>query len=172
MYSKIKLFGHPVQTMLVSFPIAMYALTLLAFVIYAIQGDPMWFRVGFVANTVGVFFALAAMVPGYIDWAFRIPPGAAAKDVALIHMIYNVAALIFFAANAMILAAQWTEPRPSLDWGILLALAGILCTIAGVLYGSTLVQTHEVGVELSREQERLEPKSKQPARRGSVVRQI
>src|SRR6185436_4006263 len=75
MYSKAKVLGHPVHPMLVSFPIAFYTATLIAYGVYAATDNRFWFQLGVVANFAGVVTALAAAIPGFIDWAFGIPAG-------------------------------------------------------------------------------------------------
>src|ERR1051325_10864773 len=49
MYSKIKIFGHPIHPILVAFPIAFYTGALAAFIAYNVNGDAFWFKVGYVA---------------------------------------------------------------------------------------------------------------------------
>ncbi len=63
MYSKAKLFGHPIHPMLVSFPIAFYTGAFIAYLVSALTGESFWFRVGLVANIAGVVGAAAAAVP-------------------------------------------------------------------------------------------------------------
>ena len=46
MYSKIKIMGHPIHPMLVTFPIAFYFATLIAFIFHGISGSVFWFQVG------------------------------------------------------------------------------------------------------------------------------
>ena len=44
MYSKAKIAGHPIHTMLVSFPIAFYVATLAGYGAYWVAAEPLWFR--------------------------------------------------------------------------------------------------------------------------------
>src|ERR1051325_6485834 len=97
MYSKIKLFGHPIHPMLVAYPIAMYTFTFVFLLVYVLQGDPFWFRVALVLNVVGVLMALLTAIPGFLDWLIGIPGGTRAKSTGLTHMILNVTALVLFA---------------------------------------------------------------------------
>lgn len=73
MYSKVKIFGHPVHPMLIAYPIAFYTSTLVAFLIYAANGNGFWFKVAVAANVAGVIMAAVAALPGFIDWAVGIP---------------------------------------------------------------------------------------------------
>lgn len=72
-------------------------------------------------------------------------------------MLLNVGALGLFTANAILQIQQWDNPLPSYDVALGLAVGGLALTIGAGFLGWKLVGTHHVGVDLSREQERLEP---------------
>jgi uncharacterized membrane protein len=167
MYSKVKILGHPVHPMLVSFPIALYASTLVAFIVYGTTGDSFWFRVGTVANWAGVVMAVVAALPGFIDWAFGIPKEAPAKSTGLVHMLLNVIALTAFIINGVVQLAQWDEPFPGAASGIFLSALGVALVLPAGFFGWKMVQNHHVGVTLTPDQERLEPGIlSEPLRRG------
>jgi uncharacterized membrane protein len=155
MYSKVKILGHPIHPMLIAYPIALYTSTLLAYIIYAVNKDPFFFKAAVAANIAGVVMAAVAAVPGFIDWAVGIPSGTAAKSHGLTHMLLNVTALVIFIINAVIHTGNWKNPSGE-GSGIILALLGVLCTIGAGYFGWTMIQTDHVGVELSPEQERLD----------------
>ena len=147
MYSKVKLFGHPIHPMLVAYPIAFYTATLVAYLIYQFGGQAQfWFRVAIVATIAGVVMAVVAALPGFIDWAMGIPGETEAKNVGLRHMILNVVALVLFIVLAIVNTGQWDATTPSAGLGIILALIGVLLTVAAGAHGWTLIQTHHVGV--------------------------
>jgi uncharacterized membrane protein len=155
MYSKVKILGHPIHPMLIAYPIALYTSTLLAYIIYAVNKDPFFFKAAVAANIAGVVMAAVAAVPGFIDWAVGIPSGTAAKSHGLTHMLLNLTALVIFIINAVIHTGNWKNPSGE-GSGIILALLGVLCTIGAGYFGWTMIQTDHVGVELSPEQERLD----------------
>lgn len=157
MYSQLTIFGHPIHPMLIAYPIALYTTTLVAFIIAAARGDTFWFKVAVVANSGGVIMASAAALPGFIDWAVGIPGGTAAKGHGLRHMLLNVIALVLFIIDAVVHAGQWTSAHPDTGWGIILALLGVVCTVGAGFFGWTMIQTDHVGIQLTPEQERLEP---------------
>jgi uncharacterized membrane protein len=181
MYSKVKLGGHPIHPMLVAFPVTFYTTTLIGFAAYAITGNPFWWRVGLWSNVAGVATALLAAIPGFIDWSLGIPRHTAAKATGLKHMLLNLSALSLFIVNLIAQRNMWgwdavavmresvltpagavliesaaraPDPRPAL----LLSGLGFLLTLLAGFLGWTLVQTHHVGVELTEEQKRLEPR--------------
>jgi len=157
LYSKAKVAGHPLHPMLVAFPVAFYVGALGSFLAYALTDNPFWFRVGYVSNVAGVIMALAAAVPGFIDWFAGIPEGSPAKQVGLTHMVLNVAALLLFAINLWASNDGWNNAQPDSTAAILLTLLGVGCTVAAGWFGWTLVQTHHVGVQMDVEPRREAP---------------
>jgi uncharacterized membrane protein len=157
MYSKAKILGHPIHPMLVGFPVAFYTATLVGFIVYAATTNPFWYKLAGVANWAGVVMALVAAVPGLIDWAFGIPRRSDAKKMGLLHMALNVAALTAFFISAIVASNRWDEVLPPSGTNLALSAIGVLLTVPAGFLGWSLVQDHHVGVELSPEQERLEP---------------
>lgn len=78
MYSKIKIFGHPIHPMLVAYPIAFYTATLVCYIVYNSNQNVFWFKVAYAANLAGIIMAVVAALPGFIDWLY-IPSNTAAK---------------------------------------------------------------------------------------------
>jgi uncharacterized membrane protein len=155
MYSKMKMFGHPIHPMMVAYPIALYTSTLVTYIIYAANGDPFFFKAAVAANIAGVVMAALTALPGFIDWAVGIPSGTPAKSHGLTHMLLNVTVLVIFVINAMIHTGNWKNPTGTSS-GIILALIGVLLTIGAGYFGWTMVQDDHVGVNLTPEQERYE----------------
>ena len=162
MYSKLKLFGHPIHPMLIAFPVAFYTATFVAYLIFQIGGDPFWFRVGLAANVAGVVMAVVAALFGFLDWALGIPNGTVAKSDGLKHMALNVIALILFVIDLILYLGNWSVPPTNALLAVILALVGVLVTIGAGFFGWTLIQDHHVGVELTPEQARLEPAVNRP----------
>ena len=146
MYSKIKIAGHPLHVMLVAYPIAFYTATFVCFLVYGSNHDSFWFKVAYVANAAGVVMAVVAAVPGFIDWAIGIPNKTKAKTTGLIHLLFNVTALLLFAINLYMQTGKWNEAQPDSGPAIWLTLLGVIVTVAAGFYGWTLVQRHHVGV--------------------------
>ena len=159
MNSKIKIAGHPVHAMLVGIPVTLYLVSLACFAAHSFGASALWFQIGVYANIAGVIAALVAAVPGFIDWAYGIPLGTAAKSTGFVHMILNVGALVLFALNWLMQWPHRLDPFPATGLSIVLPLLGVLLTLAAGFRGWTLVQTHHVGVDLTPEQERFEPRA-------------
>jgi uncharacterized membrane protein len=154
MYSKIKILGHPVHPMLVTFPIAFYTSTLITFIIYAFSGSPFWFRVGITANVAGVVMAAVAATFGFLDWYLGIPSGTDAKSTGIKHMALNSTSLFLFLITLIFNAGEWNAVMPVMRGAIILPLIGFLLTLGAGYYGWTLVQNHHVGVEFTSAEER------------------
>ncbi|MCA1831386.1 MAG: DUF2231 domain-containing protein [Actinomycetota bacterium] len=153
MYSKVKIFGHPVHPMLVGFPVALYTATLAGFIIYGVGGDPFWMKMTIALNVAGVGMASVAAVPGLIDWVFGIPSDTAAKRTGLKHLLLNDLALAVFVASMIVYLGDWTNPTRSAGLGIVLAGIGVAATIVAGFLGWKLVQDYHVGISLRPEQE-------------------
>jgi uncharacterized membrane protein len=155
MYSKAKFLGHSIHPMLVHFPIAFYAATLIAYVAYAATMNPFWFQLGVVANIAGVVAAAAAAVPGFIDWA-TIPNERPAKTTGLQHMALNVGALVLFGVDAGMQFSHWNELEPAYGAAIGLSAVGLALTLGAGFLGSKMVEKQHVGIELTAEQNRID----------------
>jgi uncharacterized membrane protein len=145
-YSKVTLAGHPVHPMLVSFPIAFYAGTFAGFLIFAINGEPFWYRLAYVANVAGVVTAAVAAIPGFIDWAVGIPERTAAKRDGAIHMMFNALALLMFGINVAGSAGGWREGDPGVGPELTLSALGVVFTLCAGWFGWRMVQTHHAGI--------------------------
>lgn len=59
MYSRVKVFGHPLHPMLIAYPVAFYTAALACYIVYSTNGNPFWFKVAVVANIAGAVMAAA-----------------------------------------------------------------------------------------------------------------
>jgi uncharacterized membrane protein len=155
LYSKAKLLGHPIHPMLVAFPITFFSSTLLGSIAYLATSDRDWFRLAYFANVAGVVTALIAAVPGFLDWT-GIPSHLRAKQVGIVHLTLNLIVVAIFTLNLGMQGAQLSEAVPSGWSGFVLSLLGVMLLLMSGYYGWTLVQTHHVGIDLTREQELLD----------------
>lgn len=159
LYSRATIGGHPLHAMLVAFPVALYTSSFVTFCVYLATRDPFWWKTALIANLAGVVMALVAAVPGFIDWARGIPKNTAAKKTGAQHMVLNLSALAFFAANLFVQRhtfGAFTEETGAPLAAVLLTGAGIAITLAAGWLGWRLVQTHHVGVKMSDAQLRHE----------------
>src|SRR6266542_3852921 len=99
MRSSAHIGGHPIHPMLVAFPAA-YLLGSASIDWWArATHRPSWSRTAAHLNTLGIGAALAAAVPGFVDFFRAIPPNSSAKTRATKHMLANLSALALFAVS-------------------------------------------------------------------------
>jgi uncharacterized membrane protein len=143
MYVKIKLFGYSFHPMLVAYPVVLYTATVVAFVIYQLQGELFWFRLGHVANKAGVMMALVTLVPGLLSWAMGMRREKRLQSADMSYMALNVGALVLFGITALMNAGEWNTSHPNIGLPLVLALAGVGLTIAAGFYGWTFVHNQQ-----------------------------
>jgi uncharacterized membrane protein len=132
--------------MIIPFPIALWVFSLIADIVYLWRGNPIWRDwIAFYALLAGIIGAVAAAVPGLIDW-LSITNKTVVK-IANWHARLNVIALLVFAASfylrttsgASLVSGSYTIPLA------LSVLGVILITISGWL-GGEMVFKHGVAV--------------------------
>lgn len=138
--------GHPIHPMLIPFPIALWVFSLVADVIYLWRGNPVWRDwVAFYSLLAGIIGAIAAAVPGFIDW-LSLTDRAVVK-IANWHARLNVIALIVFAISFYLRTTSGTNlVNGSYTIPLVLSVLGVvLITISGWL-GGEMVFKHGVAV--------------------------
>lgn len=155
MYSKERIFGHPVHPMLISFPIASFVFALVSLIAFGASRDPFWFTASYWLSIVGVGTGLLAAVFGLVDW-LGIPSDAAAKAVGLWHMLLNVTIVgLYFIAwlslgglNGPLTAAVIDVPvLIDTTVPLLLQLVGTLLLVTSGWLGGHLIYRHHVAIE-------------------------
>src|SRR5690242_3036079 len=98
MRSRASFRNHPIHPMLIVFPIALWIFSLVCDIAYhAGSYNPFWKEMAFYSMLGGIVGALAAAVPGMID--FLAIRNRQAKQVATIHMILNLIVVVLFIFN-------------------------------------------------------------------------
>ena len=139
--------GHPIHPMLIPFPIALWAFSLVADVIYLWRDNPVWRDwIAFYTLLAGIIGAAAAAVFGIIDWLSI--KDREVKKVADWHARLNVIALLVFAASFYLRTAGGSQMvGGSYTIPLVLSVVGvILITVSGYL-GGELVFRHGVAVD-------------------------
>jgi len=148
MYTKAAIAKHPIHPMLIAFPVALYAVTVIALIVHGVTNDPFWYRAAFWLNLGAVVMAAIAAIPGLID-LLALPSKSRARTTAVRHALFNVLALALFVISDIIIGRAWFGNAVDLPDAapLVLGIVGLASTgIAGAL-GWTLVQTHHVGVK-------------------------
>ena len=142
MKSKASIDGHPIHPILISFPIAFFSGTLLFDFLAFINDSPVLWDVGFYLELAGILAAIAAAIPGLVDYIFTVPPASSAKKRAARHGLTNTSMLILFAV------AFYYRQREEVLVPVLLGLETVgfvLLLIAGWM-GGTLVYKNQIAV--------------------------
>jgi uncharacterized membrane protein/nitrite reductase/ring-hydroxylating ferredoxin subunit len=141
MKSKANIKGHPLHPMLIAFPIAFFTGTLVSDILALIYKQGNFLLVAKYLEIGGIVMALAAAIPGIIDFIYTVPPQSSGKKRAWKHGLTNISmVLVFF------IAAFYREKLDFTYILILEALGMILLSVAGWL-GATLVYRNQIGVD-------------------------
>ena len=145
MASKASIGGHPIHPILIPFPLALWSTSFVTDVIFYFYRNDSLALISKYMLAAGCFGALAAAVPGIIDWLTIKDAGV--KRIANWHARLNVIALIVFAISLylrMRIGAHWVNYHLRIPF--LISLLGvILISISGWL-GGELSFKHGVGV--------------------------
>src|SRR6266550_5211735 len=136
MASKASIAGHPVHPMLVAFPIGLWTTSVVIDVIFYFIRNQSLPLISKLMLATGLAGAVAAAVPGIIDWLSIKDPQV--KKIADWHARLNITAVIVFAISLyfrMKMGAHW------LNWDmkvpvLLSALGVLLIAISGWLGGA------------------------------------
>jgi uncharacterized membrane protein len=132
---------HPIHPMLIPFPIGLWIFSLVCDVIHMMGwGGPVWKDIALYTMIGGLLGALAAAVPGFID--YRSITDQAVKRIGLWHMVTNLSIVVLFALSAFLRITGEPGFIP-----IVLSVLGVsLLGVSGWL-GGELVYVHGIAVE-------------------------
>jgi uncharacterized membrane protein len=142
MESRAGIARHPIHPMLIPFPIALWIFSLASDLIYLFGfGGPLWKDIAFYSMVGGIAGALAAALPGYVDYRMLTEPQTV--RIAWWHMVINLSLTLLFVVNALLRF----ETGPEALAPVLLSILGVgALGISGWL-GGELVYVRGVGVE-------------------------
>jgi nitrite reductase/ring-hydroxylating ferredoxin subunit/uncharacterized membrane protein len=149
MKSRASFRSHPIHPMLVSLPIGLWTGSLAYDLVAAAGGDsPDGDRLRRSADDMmlaGFVGALAAAVPGAIDYFAVIPPESSAKQRGATHGLLNLSLAALYGVNWML------RTRSPGRWGRWLGTPLSVLGFGGLLYsgwlGGTLVYRNQIGVD-------------------------
>jgi uncharacterized membrane protein len=153
MQSRASIHGHPVHPMLVVFPIGLWVFSFICDII-ALNSDnaQFWNDVAFYTMAGGVVGALAAAVPGFIDF-LGLRRGRVRK-IATTHMVLNLAVVVLYVFN---LGLRLNRPVGGSEPGVFVSAVGILILAISGWLGGSMVYRHGVAVSTAEsERERVD----------------
>lgn len=144
MRSKAQIKGHPIHPMLVGFPITFFIGTLLFDILGLAQQRDVFFTIAFYLEAAGIITALAAAIPGIIDYFLTVPPKSSGKKRATQHGLLNIIIVIIFTI-------AWfyrQNPGPSATVVLGLEAIGVIGLGVSGWLGGTLVYRNQIGVDI------------------------
>jgi nitrite reductase/ring-hydroxylating ferredoxin subunit/uncharacterized membrane protein len=143
MRSRAHIEGHPIHPMVIPFPFA-YLFGAACIDVAAYIGDrPQWYPTARHMRTIGIASALAAAVPGIIDYFSVVPPQSSAAKRATYHGLANLTAVALMSSVA---ATRRGDRKPHPAQLLMQACAAGLMSMAGYM-GGTLVYRNQIGVD-------------------------
>jgi uncharacterized membrane protein/nitrite reductase/ring-hydroxylating ferredoxin subunit len=142
MKSRASIKGHPIHPILIGFPIAFFTGTLVFDTVAFIKDYAKLWDVAYYLELAGIIAAIAAAIPGLLDYIFTVPPASSAKKRAARHGLTNTTMLILF------IIAFYYRQREEVLVPVLLGLETlgfVLMLIAGWM-GGTLVYKNQIAV--------------------------
>jgi nitrite reductase/ring-hydroxylating ferredoxin subunit/uncharacterized membrane protein len=134
--------SHPLHAMLIPFPFAFLVGTVVFDAIGLFGGLPTFWLVGHYMLAAGILTALAAAIPGIIDYATTVPPRSSAKKRAATHGLTNITAVVLFAAAWFSRSSSEPTVTP-----LLLEAVAAAALSSGAWMGGTLVYRNQIGVD-------------------------
>lgn len=146
MSSPASIGGHPIHPMLIPFPVALWTFSLVADLMFLWRENPAWERASFYTLAAGIAGAVAAAIPGIIDY-FGIKDRKVSK-IAGWHARLNILALLTFAVSFYLRTQTGGAYMARRDYVLPLALSifGVVLIVISGWLGGELVYKHGVSV--------------------------
>ncbi len=144
MRSAASIRGHPIHPALIPFPVAFLIGAFVANLAGVATATPALWTTGWYLSLAGIITALAAAVPGLIDYFFTVPPKSSAKTRATLHMLAMLSAVALFAL-ALIIRGGIQQPPQTLQ--LLLEGTALVFLSSGAWMGGTLAFRNQIGVD-------------------------
>lgn len=144
MRSKAHFKTHPIHPMLVGFPIAFFFLSFITDVLLLFNDDTLLKDGGKYLVIAGIISALAAAIPGILDYIYTVPDNSSAKKRATKHALLNSSAVTCFVFSLVI--REFTGG--SLILLLLIDVTGVVLLSFAGWHGGTLVYRNQIGVDI------------------------
>jgi uncharacterized membrane protein len=137
--ARARVANHPVHPMIVVLPLGLWVAALVLDIIEEFTGNAMWRTLAFWNIVGGIVGALAAAVPGFLDY---LTLQGRLRRIATWHMLLNLGAVALFAVNAFVRLRVGTESW----WPLALSVIGVVGVSASGWLGGEMVYVERVGV--------------------------
>jgi nitrite reductase/ring-hydroxylating ferredoxin subunit/uncharacterized membrane protein len=145
MRSRAHFGGDPIHPAIVHFPLAFLIGAAVVDVADLVIDLPIWWvSASYLMIAAGIVLALAAAVPGFIDYIYTVPPRSSGRRRATTHMCVNLASVVIFAGAWLLRGHPEIRPEPVL---VALEAAGALLLGYGGMLGGKLVAKQQIGID-------------------------
>jgi uncharacterized membrane protein len=141
---KGKLLGHPIHSMLIHFPMAMFPVGFILDLISWLRNDYIFALFGFYCMGIGVGGAIVASVFGIMDF-LRLPDDKTIRTKAVIHASINMMAVFIYLGLFLFRLPGYSDQKT-----VSLALNIVNgCLVLGLIisahFGGELILKHKIG---------------------------
>jgi uncharacterized membrane protein len=141
MASPVRVAGHPLHPILVAFPIALWVFSLVADLVHASGGSPIWNDLAFYTMAGGLVGALLAALPGFLD--YRTLRERDTRRLGATHMAINLVVVALYALNLWL---RTGSPAGAV-LPVVLSVVGVGLLLVSGWLGGEMVYGHGVGFE-------------------------
>lgn len=140
-----KLFGHPIHSMLVHFPSALFPVSVIFDVVALLTGDKALASVAFYMLAAGLVGGIAAALFGAMDF-YRLPPTHEAWGKAALHAGLNILWLCLFTVVFGLRVNQYPQFELATPTELIVSIIGVIGLIFSNFLGGDLVFRHKIGI--------------------------
>ena len=146
--------GHPIHTMLVAFPIGLYAFSFIFDCVYFAGRGLGWYQASYLNLVFGLVMTIPTALFGLLD--FTHIEDDRARTTGVYHLVVNVVATLIFFISLLVRSVYspgpsvLTAPVAGIPWFVAFSLSFIALAflVVGGWFGGDLVFRHRVGVGL------------------------
>lgn len=143
---RARIAGHPVHSMLVHFPSALFPMMLIFDILAISLNDHCLACAAFYNLAAGIFFAILAACFGAIDYS-RLPATHPAWNKASLHALLNVTWVILFAIVFGLKAKHYPTIELATPVEIIISIIAVIGLIFSNYLGGDLVFKHRLGFD-------------------------
>ena len=127
--------------MLVPFPLAFLTGAVFFDAVGWYLNLPAWWTTGGYLAALGILTALAAAVPGVVDYLYTVPPRSSGKKRATKHMAANLSSVVLFTAAWLFRTGAASLSITAIE------IVALVLLVTGAYMGGTLVTRNLIGVD-------------------------
>jgi len=139
-----KLFGHPIHSMLVHFPSALFPVSLVFDVLALLLHDVSLASAAFYMLAAGLVGGFASVIFGAIDY-YRLPASHAAWNKASLHGLLNIIWICLFTVVLGLRMKQYPFFQIASPAELIFSTIGVLGLIFSNFLGGDLIFKHKLG---------------------------